>query len=398
MSAARLLDLTRSMRRMGGTPTGVDRVERAYLRQFLSDDIPAFGLVRTAFGYLLLDEGGLHAFQDRLDGKIAWGPTDVLSRLPRGRKASLTRVESTLRRFSVARCLPMRLRHMLQSKLPPAFDYYNVGHSNLTERVLRCVGDAGGGIHVLVHDLIPLEHPDLQRDGTVRPFKERMQRVSRMANRVICNSEDTRQRVSTQMSGWGRVPPMVVAHLGVDAPVPDPTALPEGLPPNAPYFISVGTLEPRKNHGFLLDLWDQLGPDAPKLILCGQRGWRNEELFARLDALPPGSPIIEASGLSDGAISALVQGSAGALYPSHAEGFGLPAVEARCLGARVLCNDLAVFREVLDPAVTFAPISDRKLWLETIQSWGSNPSTAGTSAGYVRPEWADHFKTVLRSI
>ena len=61
------------MRRAGRMPTGVDRVEHAYLTQFLADDVACFGLVRTTFGYLLLDRQGLQGVLDRVEGRTDWG-------------------------------------------------------------------------------------------------------------------------------------------------------------------------------------------------------------------------------------------------------------------------------------------------------------------------------------
>jgi len=179
-------------------------------------------------------------------------------------------------------------------------------------------------------------------------------------------------------------------------PTPDPSGLPQGLPPEQPYFVTVGTIEPRKNHAFLLDLWEQMGSDAPPLLICGSRGWNNDAVFARLDALPPDSPVTELPGLSDAALAALIQQSAGMLFPSFAEGYGLPPIEALMLGSRVLCNDLAVLHEVLDTYATFAPVSDTENWLKTMNSWKNSPSEAVSGAGFEGPEWSDHFKTVLR--
>lgn len=396
MGPARLLDLTRSLRRAARGATGIDRVERAYLDRFLQDDVPVFGLMRTAFGYVVLDRAGMQAFADRLEGRAPWGAADLASRLPRGRNQSLMQAETAVRRLSVARSLPLRLRPMLQRLLPGGFDYYNVGHSNLTERVLVSVKSASGQVHVLIHDVIPLELPQLQRDGTVRPFREKVQRVRRLADRIIYNSQDTRARSEAVMAGWGPVPYGIVAHLGTIRPIPDPRAVPAGVRPEQPYFITVGTIEPRKNHGFLLDLWEEMGSAAPPLIICGSRGWKNDAVFERLDNLPADSPVTEVSGLNDAALAALVQHSAGLLFPSLSEGFGLPPVEALHLGTRVLCNDLAVLHEILGKNANFVPVSDRDLWIKTIKNWQVTTPQAGRSIGFAGPEWADHFKTVLR--
>lgn len=384
------------MRRAGRVATGVDRVERAYLRRFVQEDVPCFGLLRTALGYVLLDRHGLDGFLARLEGRVPWGREGLLSRLPRSRPRAVQRSESDARRLSVARARRSALPGMLQRHFPGGFDYFNVGHSNLTDRVLGGVKGAGGKVHVLVHDVIPLEHPEFQRAGSVRTFEAKLRRVSAWADRVIYNSNDTRDRTEAFLHAMGRTPPGVVAYLGTDLPRPDIAALPAGLPPEGPYFVTVGTLEPRKNHTFLLDLWEEMGPSAPPLYLCGSRGWNNEALFARLDGLPADHPVKEVSGLDDAALAALVQGASGTLFPSLAEGFGLPPLEAVQLGSRVLCNDLGVIREFLGDNAVYASVSHRYLWKNVVNEWTKKPKDAGRKTSFVGPEWDQHFKTVLR--
>ena len=198
------------------------------------------------------------------------------------------------------------------------------------------------------------------------------------------------------MTDWGRCPPGVIAPNGVEPVAPVPDDLPPGLPPQRPYFVVVGTIEPRKNHAFLLDLWEVLGPDAPMLLICGSRGWNNEAVFARLDALPPEGTVREVSWLSDGALSALIAGAAGLLAPSHAEGFGLPPLEALRNGIPVVANDIPVFREFLEGHAEICPVFNQENWLTTIKKWGKDPSLAGNALDLEGLRWEDHFKIALR--
>lgn len=374
--------------------TGVDRVELAYLARFLADDTPCFGLARTAFGYLLLDRAGLGAVQDRLLGRAAWGQPDALSRYIRGRTAIGKSAEADFRKFAMARSVPWRLSSMLKN-LPGNCQYFNVGHSNLTTRVLSSLNRAGAEIHVLIHDVIPLEYPQYQRRGTVKPFRDKLKRVQKWADRIIYNSADTQQRTERLLAISGRVPSGIVAHLGTIMPRADPAELPDGLPPKQPYFVTVGTIEPRKNHAFLLDLWEKMGPDAPQLLICGGRGWNNEAVFARLDGMGPNGPVREVSNLSDAALSALVQNASGALFPSLAEGFGLPPLEALLLETRVLCNDLGVLREFLGQMPVYASVSEEYQWLRVIAEWAKSSELGKIQAGFKGPTWDDHFKKVL---
>ncbi|WP_299563172.1 glycosyltransferase family 1 protein [uncultured Sulfitobacter sp.] len=374
----------------------MDRVELAYLHRLVADPVPVYGLVRTRFGYLLLDPEGLNEFARRLEGAVPFSAPDALARMQRGLNRTGQQALTDLRKLAQARCLPRGLGRMLRAHLPTGTAYINTGHSNLTERVLRavrCVADAR--IAVLVHDIIPLTHPQYQRAGTAQQFEAKLRRVQRHADIIIYNSQDTRERTERVLRDWGTVPAGIVAHLGTVPPVPDASALPTGALPDAPFFITIGTIEPRKNHALLLDIWDAMGPDAPLLLICGGRGWNNDAVFARLDALGPSARIKELGGLSDVALAALLERAQALLFPSHAEGFGLPAVEALLLGTPVVCSNLETFREILAENAVYIDDTDHDLWKKTIVDWSEHPRDAPklpNRDGYL---WDNHFKIAL---
>ena len=392
------LDLTRLLSRSGMVHTGVDRVEWAYLEWCLRLERPVFGLLRSAFGYLLLDRAGMkhaHAHMRQAD----WGTPDLLSRL--AFKASPTRraAETSLRRQTIGRATPSRLKPLIKRTFPNGVLYLNTGHSNLSRRVFEAFqATENAKSIVLVHDMIPLDWPKHQRAGTVEQFEKRMRLVSEFADALICNSEQTKSDCEKHMGAFGRIPHAIVAHLGVEITDVPTVTLPE-VPD--PYVITIGTIEPRKNHRFLLDLWEDWD-DAPHLLICGNRGWKNEDVFARLDAAKAnGASITELNGLDDAQLMGLLKGAKAALFPSLAEGFGLPQIEALSLGVPVICNDLAIYREVLGEFPVYAETSNAYVWRTEIENLlqkdsNSRGRVSEDQAQYTPPSWEAHFNLVLK--
>lgn len=407
--AARLLDLTRLISHAGRGPlTGVDRVEMAYLNRLLDEPEPLFALVRTRLGFVFLDHSGAKAIADRLKGVRPWGGVDMLARARLRQPLPAKRAESDLRRVALARCRKAGLGQMLARHLPPKTAYLNVGHSNLSDHVFNAV-QAVQGLKsvVLVHDTIPLDHPEFQRPGTPEKFARRLRAVGRHADLVICNSAQSQQDAARHLAGWGRVPDSIVAHLGIDQPVPAHGILPAEFDPGRPYFVTVGTIEPRKNHALLLNIWagfyaELPSGDRPQLFIAGRRGWANESVFRRLDGEPfIGRDVYELTNLDDGAVAALLEGSAGMLFPSLAEGFGLPPAEAAALGVPVVCAPLPVYGEILGNIPVYAEPNDRYSW-EAIILELAEKKKAGAGAerkaetSVSLPTWEDHFNLVLK--
>ncbi len=394
-AAAHLLDITRTVRRAGLRATGIDRIERSYIDYLIDDPAPLFGLVRTKLGFLLLDKGGCAALLDHCDQPI-WKTPDLIAQLTRSTDKARAVTESGLRRIALDRSVPLRLTNILRRHLPHGTVYLNVGQTNFNDRVLHALrGCDGLTIGLYLHDTIPLDWPDLQTHTSRLRFKSFFSHVDRHADLVICNSHDTKSHVLKHAK-----------HLTDDKIHVVLPGLPEmrvGTAPKGPwtgkpYFMAIGTLEPRKNIGFLLDLWsDYTGADDPQLVLCGRRGWMNEKVFERLDRKP--ANVHEIADLADADMWALLQESNGLLFPSFAEGFGYPAMEAAHLKVPIICNPLPVFKEVLGHSAIYAAESNRYDWHNKIKKlvpkrW----AVGGEQNGFVSLEsltWQGHFNRLF---
>jgi glycosyltransferase involved in cell wall biosynthesis len=174
--------------------------------------------------------------------------------------------------------------------------------------------------------------------------------------------------------------------------------------PERPYFVVLGTIEGRKNHILLLNIWRrlvaQLGEDAPRLLVIGQRGWKAEQACQILDEdASLRAHVTEIGGCSDEELSAHLTGARALLFPSMVEGFGLPLVEALSLGVPVIGSDLPVFREIGQGVPAFLDPLDAVSWEKAVLDYARENSVHRAEQlsrlkTFHSPTWRDHFDLV----
>ena len=155
-------------------------------------------------------------------------------------------------------------------------------------------------------------------------------------------------------------------HLGSELDLKDGrSSMPESLEsvfagPD-PVCLMVSTIEPRKNHGYLMDafesVWEQNG--LAKLCIIGKPGWKCDELLARIRNHPEnGRRLFLLESVDDDGLEYAYANAAVLVFPSMAEGFGLPLVEAMQRGLPVIASDIPVFRETGGDFVAYCDIGD----------------------------------------
>jgi glycosyltransferase involved in cell wall biosynthesis len=170
---------------------------------------------------------------------------------------------------------------------------------------------------------------------------------------------------------------------------------PDPLQTAHPYFICVGTIEARKNLAFLLALWrrleERMGPQTPRLVLVGRRGWENESVIDHLDRSKAVLRLVhEVCDLRDGDLARLIAGATALLSPSFAEGFDLPVVEAMALRTPVIASRIPVHVELASYATLLDPL-DGPAWLAAIEAACSTPARGPIVDS---PTWDSHFTRV----
>uniref|UniRef100_B0T7Q9 Glycosyl transferase group 1 n=1 Tax=Caulobacter sp. (strain K31) TaxID=366602 RepID=B0T7Q9_CAUSK len=372
------------------TPTGIDRVEMAYAETLLRR-LPhrvSFAARYPGGGYGRLSNGAVDTFLSAV--RDVWTDGDgggSVRRCWRVAKAML----GARAVFAGAAAPGPRVYLQLSPRGLERTDHYR---SVLRREQARLV--------LFVHDLIPLERPEFVRDGGAARFARKLETVVGLADGLLVNSRATAAALEPYLVQARRDIPMRVAPLGVSAAVPAPAA----ARPGKPYFVALGTIEPRKNHLLLLHIWrrwvEREGAAAtPSLVLIGRRGWENENVLDLLDRCPAlKDAVIEHGRLGDAEARVLMRGATAVLCPSFAEGYGLPVAEALQLGVPVLASDIAAHREVGGHAPDYLDPLDGPAWAAAVRDY-AQPGSARRRrqlvrlAGWKAATWADHFETAL---
>lgn len=385
-----ILDLSRLLSRiMHATPTGVDRCEMAYARGLLAA-VPerlSFAAVHPAGVYGRLSRNAVLRFLDvteeRWDHK-GFGST------------------WEMRRFAVRALAAMWPRPHGRRRPTDRPFYVQASPSNLTKPDLMAsvLKRERARFICLVHDLIPLQYPEYAREGGAAEHEVRVRTILTYASAIVCNSQATLDAIAPWMDVVGRHPQAVVAHLGTHAHKPAPHV--GVIADDRPYFVCIGTIEPRKNHLLLLNIWRRMSEEhgatnIPRLILIGRRGWENEQIVDMLERCPALKGCIEEQGrLSDREVMALLPGARALLMPSFAEGYGMPVAEALEFGVPAVCSDLPALREAGGDGPWFLDPLDGPGWRRAIETLASGPVQARAhSSGRKISRWEDHIATLL---
>ncbi len=199
---------------------------------------------------------------------------------------------------------------------------------------------------ITVHDATPWLHPDTTSLGMRYYYRPLYAQALARAAAVFTVSDAAREDLVR--SAGVRRERIHVTPNGVD-PAFFEARVPDG--PRDPYLLAVGTIEPRKNMGLLLDalrLLRREGRDL-RLVVVGRLGWGN--------ALPVGdlAPHVRVTGMvPDDELRALYAGASCFVMSSLYEGFGLPLAEAMAAGAPCVASDIPALREIGGEAVRYA--------------------------------------------
>ncbi len=284
--------------------------------------------------------------------------------------------------------------------------YINVGHTGM-DRPGHGAWVSRSGVRAIyfLHDLIPLTHPEYCRPSEPEKHVRRVATLLNHGAGIIANSDDTLDSLGSfnRFDQPERIQ-SIVAPLGAELSTKSIATSAEALLPADPYFLMLGTIEGRKNHLLMLNIWAELarklGDSCPTLVIIGKRGWECEQAVDLLDRCEIiRGKVIELPRCNDAQLDHYMRGARALVFPSSVEGYGLPLVEALYCGTPVIASNLGVFRELAgDVPDYFSPI-DGLGWMNAILSYAGADSPARDAQlarmqGWVAPTWSAHFAKV----
>ena len=372
-----LIDITRLLTRslQGRLPTGVDRVSLAYLKYFFER---AQALIRINQHSIVLNQSA----SKKLFEQLLFPATHLRTKI--------------IRHLVNASC-NIQYQPNLKNKF-----FLNIGHSGLERKnYIQKLKKKGVKPLFLIHDLIPITHPEYCREGEKVKHIVRINNVFNLASGIITNSQDTLNHLQDYAHEIAQTaPPAVVAHLGISDFI-EPSS---SRPITQTYFVVLGTIEPRKNHCLILHIWrkliEEFGAQAPHFLIIGQRGWECEnviDLLERCSSLH--EHVTELPRCSDLELVTYLKHAQALLFPSFVEGYGIPLIEALALGTPVIASDLAVFREIAGTIPDYLDPLDGVSWLKQIKAYCADNNEFRQAqlermANFVQPTWAAHFQRV----
>lgn len=277
------------------------------------------------------------------------------------------------------------------------------------KRPLTSAQKAGARIIFCHYDLIALSHPHLCSRSWVASFRRYFSSSIQFADGYLCISRAARDELSNYLVSLSPARAQEIRcqqfALGSDFSAsqsssrdfkkaaemsPEDKALishpiDEFFFQHAKVVLMVGTIEPRKNHRLSLQLLHRLANDQPELgiLWLGRAGWRSKQIVREMRS----SPLFPArlqwiSAATDQDIHYAYQRAAALLFPSFAEGFGLPITEAARLGCPVIASDLPCHQELQMELVHCLPVNDIDAWERALRQLLEVSSSHRIQAGF----------------
>lgn len=257
------------------------------------------------------------------------------------------------------------------------FDIDSVWNNHLKRSYLYMqLKKQGAKIATLIYDIIPITHPQYCHMDTVTRFINYFGACLKYADLIITNTESTKEHIrNIEKQITSKKTHIEVVALGSDFRKKEKKekiadkVIKEVV--NKKYCLMVGTIEPRKNHEFVLDVFEKgLFDEGITLVFAGKIGWNVSALEKRVRELSKSQEnFLFFENLNDESIDYLYKNAFVSIMASHNEGFGLPIIESIERGTPVFASNIGVFKEVAGGLAEFFDLDETQELYQLISKY-----------------------------
>lgn len=225
-----------------------------------------------------------------------------------------------------------------------------------------------GASVVTIHDAAFLRFPETIESKNYRYLSSCIRKTVAKADAIICVSSFTANEIADLLKVPATKLKVIPSGLSENlrrASIGDIQAMRKRLQLERPYLLSVGTLEPRKNYPFLIDLFEQLDFDGD-LVIAGMKGWKTDGIFDRRNRSSRRERVRLLEYVDERDLAALYSEAEVFVIPSLYEGFGFPPLEAMQCGTPVVAAAAGSLPEVLGDAALMVKGFDAESWRRAV--------------------------------
>lgn len=242
---------------------------------------------------------------------------------------------------------------------------------------------SAGRTIVTIHDMSFMRHPQFAEQKNLSYLASTIHRTAARADAILTDSRFSAAEIADCL----KVDPsrIFAVHLGVSpecrrAGPAEVSSLRQRHGLERPYLLTVGTVEPRKNLDFMIEVFNRLTDFDGDLVIAGMRGWKYEPVLRKMRDSPRSSRIRYLEYVDDRELPALYSGAELFLITSFYEGFGFPPLEAMACGIPVVSSTGGSLAEVLRGNAVILDSFDPDAWVQAVGGLLSDDATRASMA------------------
>lgn len=265
----------------------------------------------------------------------------------------------------------------------------------------------GAFIASIVYDLIPMTHPHFVAPGADASFKQYLHRIATQSDLIVAISDTVRAEVEEAVQRlWPdedvcqdfRSFELGAQFNNKEGFIRDEIV--KAFNAEKPPYLMVGTIDPRKNHNYVLDAFEQVWEQDPtaKLCIVGSISSTGSDIIERIWSHPRyGEQLVALHNVSDAELNYAYKRAAAVCFASIVEGFGLPIVEALWYQRAVFASDTKIHREVGQDRCRYCDLSDPGDLARKILEWEAAGRPGLENRGTVQPKtWKESTQQLLK--